>query len=307
MKKHWIKVRDSSADSALGVHPTPPETTMSELDLFVAARDLSDPAERDAFLNRECAGHPDLRRRVEELLAVRVDSNLLEPPADLTGAYTGSRPDRTEDQVGRIIGGKYKLLQLVGEGGMGAVYMADQIDPVKRRVAVKLIQEAFDSKQVLARFEAERQALAVMDHPNIAKVLDAGATDRGRPYFVMELVKGVPLTDYCDPHRLSLADRLALFRQICSAVHHAHQKGIIHRDLKPSNILVESHDGSPLPKVIDFGLAKAVTGLSLTERTLLTALGSVAGTPLYMAPEQAAFNAIDVDTRTDIYALGVLL
>src|SRR5205085_6353854 len=157
------------------------------------------------------------------------------------------------------------------------------------------------------RFEAERQALALMDHPYIARVLDAGASDRGAPFFVMELVKGIPLTDYSDQHRLSVGDRLGLFRQVCSAVQHAHQKGIIHRDLKPTNILVESHDGKPVPKVIDFGLAKATSGLALTEHTLFTALGQVAGTPLYMAPEQAAFNAIDVDTRADIYALGVIL
>ena len=164
-----------------------------------------------------------------------------------------------------------------------------------------------DSKAVLARFESERQALALMDHPHIAKIFDAGTAQEGRPYFVMELVKGIPLTDYCDQHRLGLPERLALFRQICSAVQHAHQKGIIHRDLKPTNILVESHDGEPVPKVIDFGLAKATSGLQLTDRSLFTAFGTVAGTPLYMAPEQASFNALDIDTRADIYALGVIL
>ena len=190
---------------------------------------------------------------------------------------------------------------------MGSVYLADQTQPVKRHVALKLIKPGMDSRTVLARFETERQALALMDHPNIARVLDAGATDSGRPFFVMELVKGIPLTEYCDLHRLGLPDRLALFRQICSAVQHAHQKGIIHRDLKPTNILVESHDGHPVPKVIDFGLAKATSGLQLSEHSLFTAFGTVAGTPLYMAPEQAAFNALDVDTRADIYALGVIL
>ena len=174
-------------------------------------------------------------------------------------------------------------------------------------VALKLIKAGMDSKTVLARFETERQALALMDHPNIARVLDAGTTEHGRPFFVMELVKGIPLTDYCDQHRLELPERLALFRQICSAVQHAHQKGIIHRDLKPTNILVESHDGKPVPKVIDFGLAKATSGLQLSEHSLFTAFGTVAGTPLYMAPEQAAFNALDIDTRADIYALGVIL
>ncbi len=190
---------------------------------------------------------------------------------------------------------------------MGKVYFAEQIRPVKRQVALKLIKPGMESRAVLVRFESERQALALMDHPNIAKVLDAGAAEGGGPFFVMELVKGIPLTDYCDQHRLSLAERLTLFRQICSAVQHAHQKGIIHRDLKPSNILVESHDGHPVPKVIDFGLAKATSGMQLTEHSLFTAFGSVAGTPLYMAPEQASFNAVDIDTRADIYALGVIL
>ena len=190
---------------------------------------------------------------------------------------------------------------------MGTVYLAEQTQPVKRKVAIKLIREGMDSRAVLARFESERQALALMDHPNIAKVFDAGTTESGRPFFVMELVKGIPVTNYCDEHRLDLPARLALFRQICSAVQHAHQKGIIHRDLKPTNILVESHDGRPVPKVIDFGLAKATSGLQLSEHSLYTAFGTVAGTPLYMAPEQASFNALDVDTRADIYALGVIL
>ena len=182
--------------------------------------------------------------------------------------------------AGGVIAGKYKLLQQIGEGGMGEVWMAEQTDPVKRRVAVKLIRsERGHSKMILSRFEAERQAIALMDHPNIARLFDAGSTDIGQPYFVMELVKGHPLTEYCDTHRLSIADRLALFAQICGAVQHAHQKGIIHRDLKPSNILVESHDGKPVPKVIDFGLAKATTGLKLTENTLFTGFGTIVGTP----------------------------
>ena len=206
-----------------------------------------------------------------------------------------------------MIAGRYKLREEIGEGGMGTVYLAEQTQPVKRKVALKLIKVGMDSAAVLARFESERQALALMDHPNIAKVLDAGTTESGHPFFVMELVKGIPVTEYCDEHRLDLPARLALFRQICSAVQHAHQKGIIHRDIKPSNILVESHDDKPVPKVIDFGLAKATSGLRLTEHSLYTAFGTVAGTPLYMAPEQARFNAIDVDTRADIYALGVIL
>jgi serine/threonine protein kinase len=190
---------------------------------------------------------------------------------------------------------------------MGTVYLAEQLRPVRRQVALKLIKPGMDSRNVLARFESERQALALMEHPNIARVLDAGTASDGRPYFVMELVKGIPITEYCDNHRLDLNDRLALFRQVCSAVQHAHQKGIIHRDLKPSNILVEAHDDKPVPKVIDFGLAKATSGMRLSEQSLFTAFGSVAGTPLYMAPEQARFNALDIDTRADIYALGVIL
>ena len=258
-------------------------------------------ADRAALLDRVCGGDPALRARVEALLAADA--------LDKTGAYEGSRGTSSiATTPGTVIAGKYKLLQQVGEGGMGTVWMADQTEPVKRRVAVKLIRvERGNSQTILARFEAERQAIALMDHPNIAKLLDAGTTDAGQPYFVMELVKGIPLTEFCDAHKLSVQQRLGLFQQICSAVQHAHQKGIIHRDLKPTNILVESHDGKPVPKVIDFGLAKATSGLQLTDHSLFTAFGSVMGTPLYMAPEQATFNAIDVDTRADIYALGVIL
>ncbi|MEO6809372.1 MAG: tetratricopeptide repeat protein, partial [Isosphaeraceae bacterium] len=196
----------------------------------------------------------------------------------------------------------------IGEGGMGTVWMADQTEPIKRRVAVKLIRvDRGNSRTILARFEAERQAIALMDHPHIARLLDAGTTDAGQPYFVMDLVKGIPLNEFCDAHKLNVHQRLGLFQQICSAVQHAHQKGIIHRDLKPTNVLVEDHEGKPVPKVIDFGLAKATSGLQLTEHSLFTAFGSVMGTPLYMAPEQAGFNATDVDTRADVYALGVIL
>lgn len=218
-----------------------------------------------------------------------------------------------KETAGMIIAKKYKLLQQIGEGGMGTVWMADQMEPVKRRVAIKLIRSDREgTHNILSRFEAEQQAIALMDHPHIAKLLDAGVWtgDSGgptTPYFVMELVKGIPLIEFCDQHRLMIPARLQLFIQICSAVQHAHQKGIIHRDLKPSNILVEMHDEKPVPKVIDFGLAKATSGLSLTERTLFTGFGMIAGTPLYMAPEQARFNAIDIDTRADVYALGVLL
>ena len=212
----------------------------------------------------------------------------------------------TSEQPGTIIAGRYKLLEEIGHGGMGTVWAAEQTAPVRRKVALKLIKAGMDSRSVLARFEAERQALALMDHPNIAKVLDGGLTDSGRPYFVMEYVKGVPITEYCDATRLSVEERLNLFIQVCSALQHAHQKGIIHRDLKPSNILVAPYDDKPVPKVIDFGLAKAMHQ-SLTEKTLYTAHEMVLGTPLYMSPEQAQLNNLDVDTRADIYSLGVLL
>jgi tetratricopeptide (TPR) repeat protein/tRNA A-37 threonylcarbamoyl transferase component Bud32 len=289
--------------------------------LFNAALDLPDPADRPAFLYQECGSDPELRQRLEDLLAAhdRPASALERPLAGdpgersaqdaVPGPTASIRPATPppDPLIGRIVAGRYKLRQEIGEGGMGSVYLAEQLQPVKRQVALKLIKPGMDSRTVLARFDSERQALALMDHPNIARVLDAGVTDAGRPFFIMDLVKGIPLTDYCDQHRLGVPERLALFRQICSAVQHAHQKGIIHRDLKPSNILVESHDGHPVPKVIDFGLAKATSGLQLTEQSLFTAFGTVAGTPLYMAPEQASFNALDVDTRADIYALGVIL
>jgi len=306
--------------------------------LFNAALDLPDPADRAAFLHRECGDDPALRDRLGLLLAAHdqpaeaLEGPLVGSPGETVGlagdepgptlaetgrpvggdapAATATADFRAEDPgsvVGTVVAGRYKIRQTIGEGGMGSVYLAEQTQPVKRQVALKLIKPGMDSRTVLARFESERQALALMDHPNIARVLDAGSTGNGRPFFVMELVKGVPLTDYCDHHRLDLPARLAIFRQICSAVQHAHQKGIIHRDLKPTNILVESHDGKPVPKVIDFGLAKATSGMQLSEHSLFTAFGSVTGTPLYMAPEQATFNALDVDTRADIYALGVIL
>jgi serine/threonine protein kinase/Flp pilus assembly protein TadD len=202
--------------------------------------------------------------------------------------------------------GHYKLLQQIGEGGCGMVYMAEQEEPVRRRVALKVIKLGMDTKSVIARFEAERQALAMMDHPNIAKVLDAGATETGRPFFVMELVRGIKITEYCDQNNLSTRERLGLFIQVCHAIQHAHQKGIIHRDIKPSNILVTLHDGVPVPKVIDFGIAKATQG-RLTDQTLFTAFEQFIGTPAYMSPEQAEMSGLDIDTRSDIYALGVLL
>jgi WD40 repeat protein/serine/threonine protein kinase len=286
--------------------------------IFFAALERS-PCERAAYLDGACGGDAELRACIEKMLAAQPDLGafLDRPhpvPAEALRATAAFQPPA--DHSSAVIAGKYKLLQKIGEGGMGTVWMADQLQPVKRRVAVKLVRGEYGgSRDVLARFGAERQAIALMDHPHVAKLLDAGTTGEseapclgaGRPYFVMELVKGIPLNEYCDQHQLAVPDRLHLFIQICAAVQHAHQKGIIHRDLKPSNVLVESHDGKPVPKVIDFGLAKAIGGLRMTDHTLFTRLGTVAGSPLYMAPEQATFNALDIDTRADVYALGVIL
>src|SRR5438874_5260375 len=213
--------------------------------------------------------------------------------------------DTPDEAVGQTLG-RYKLLEKVGEGGCGVVYVAEQTEPVRRRVALKVIKLGMDTKQVIARFEAERQALALMDHPNIAKVLDAGATEAGRPYFVMELVRGIKITEFCDEKSVPTADRLKLFTQVCQAIQHAHQKGVIHRDIKPSNILVTVNDGVPVPKIIDFGIAKATAG-PLTDKTFFTAFEQFIGTPAYMSPEQAEMTGLDIDTRTDIYSLGILL
>jgi serine/threonine protein kinase len=271
--------------------------------LFSAALAIESPEERAKYLDQVCGSDQSLRARVDELLAAypRVE-RFLEAPA-APGITTDQA--RLGESPGTLIG-PYKLVQEIGAGGMGTVWMAQQTEPVKRLVALKVIKPGMDSHQVLARFEAERQALALMDHPNIARVLDAGATAAGRPYFVMELVKGVPLTKYCDEHRLTPKERLALFIPVCLAIQHAHQKGIIHRDIKPSNVLVALYDGKPVPKVIDFGVAKA-TGQQLTEHTLVTGFGAVVGTLEYMSPEQAELNQLDIDTRSDIYSLGVLL
>jgi WD40 repeat protein len=229
-----------------------------------------------------------------------------EPADETVQAAAGTFGDDTHDSVLGTHIGRYKLLQRIGEGGWGVVYMAEQQEPVRRRLALKIIKLGMDTKSVIARFEAERQALAMMDHPNIARVLDAGATESGRPFFVMELVRGISVTAYCDQHSLPMEDRLRLFMQVCQAVQHAHQKGIIHRDLKPSNILVTHHDGRPVPKVIDFGIAKA-SEVRLTDKTLFTAFEQFIGTPAYMSPEQAEMSSLDIDTRSDIYSLGVLL
>ena len=259
--------------------------------------------ERPAFLARACGNDRGLRAQVDELLAVHDGSgDFLSAPTHV-GPPLDTLPGG--EAVGTVIG-RYRLLEEIGEGGFGTVYMAEQQHPVRRMVAFKIIKLGMDTRQVIARFEAERQALAMMEHPNIAKVLDAGATETGRPYFVMELVKGVPLGEYCDDEGLSTVERLKLFVQVCHAVQHAHQKGVIHRDIKPSNVMVTLHDGRPVPKVIDFGIAKA-TNARLTEKTLFTEYRQLVGTPEYMSPEQAEMSGLDIDTRSDIYSLGVLL
>ncbi len=280
-------------------------------EFFLDAVQIGSPEERSAFLDRSCGEDSDLRRRVEALIAAHERPESLLDKAAVAiemrsgdSAATGN-PQSLVESSGTFIG-PYKLLQPIGEGGMGTVYMAEQTQPVRRTIALKLIKAGMDSRQVLARFGAERQALALMDHPNIAKVFDAGTTETGRPYFVMELVNGIPITKFCDERRLTLRERLELAIPVCQAVQHAHQKGIIHRDLKPSNVLVALYDGKPVPKVIDFGVAKA-TGPRLTDQTLYTEFGAVVGTLEYMSPEQAELNQLDIDTRSDIYSLGVLL
>ena len=292
--------------------PSPPSR---EVVIFNAALELP-ASQRGAYLHEACADDPALRVRIEDLLLVHEQAGtFMETPAPearespgeaaaagATISFALAPSEKPGDRIGR-----YKLLQQIGEGGCGVVYMAEQEDPVRRRVALKVIKLGMDTKQVTARFEAERQALALMDHPNIARVFDAGATETGRPYFVMELIKGIPITRYCDENNLSTVTRLGLFIKVCHAIQHAHQKGIIHRDIKPSNVLVADHDGVPVPKVIDFGIAKATTGQRLTDRTLFTAFEQFMGTAAYMSPEQAKLSGLDIDTRSDIYSLGVLL
>ncbi len=275
--------------------------------IFHAARELSEPDQRENDLREACHGDAALRAKVEGLLrtAAKAEADCADRNTVTVGPGTLESVLPKEESLGAGIG-YYKLLQKIGEGGCGVVYMAEQEQPVRRRVALKIVKLGMDTREVIARFEAERQALALMDHPNIAKVLDAGATATGRPYFVMELVNGIRITDYCDRNRLATPDRLELFIQVCQAIQHAHQKGIIHRDIKPSNVMVTLHDGVPVPKVIDFGIAKA-TQQRLTDKTLFTAFQQFIGTPAYMSPEQAEMSGLDIDTRCDIYALGVLL
>jgi serine/threonine protein kinase/Flp pilus assembly protein TadD len=276
---------------------------MNEREIFIGALQVECPTEQRAYLDRACGPDTVLRRRVEGLLrdCDRAASFLSAPAISLAGTVE----ELIAERPGTLIG-PYKLMEQIGEGGMGLVFVAEQSHPVRRKVALKLIKPGMDSRQVIARFEAERQALAMMDHPNIAKVHDGGVTPEGRPYFVMELVKGLPITDYCDKNRLGTRQRLELFLDVCHAVQHAHQKGIIHRDLKPSNILVEVHDVRPVVKIIDFGISKAI-GQQLTDKTLYTGMAHMVGTPMYMSPEQAGLSSLDVDTRSDVYSLGVLL
>src|SRR5689334_5030602 len=279
-----------------------PELKLREL--FSKALECQTVEEQATFLDQVCQGDAELRARLDERLRAHREAGIfLQDPSAFQAATVDAPPVR--ERPGTVIG-PYKVLEQIGEGGMGTVWMAQQTEPVKRLVAVKLIKAGMDSKQIIARFEAERQALALMDHANIARVLDAGTTGAGRPYFVMDLVKGVPITRYCDDHHLTPRHRLELFVPVCQAVQHAHQKGIIHRDLKPSNVLVALYDGKPVPKVIDFGVAKA-SGQQLTEKTLVTGFGAIVGTLEYMSPEQAEVNQLDIDTRSDVYSLGVLL
>jgi len=276
-------------------------------EVFNRALDYSDPGDRARYLQEACEYDPELLRRVQSLLEAHETSGsfLTDDPRNEEASLLSHQGASISEGPGTVIG-RYKLLEQIGEGGMGVVHMAEQLEPVRRRVAFKIIKLGMDTKQVGARFEAERQALAMMDHPNIAKILDAGATESGRPFFVMDLVRGAPITRFCQQSQLGLRERLDLFKQVCQAVQHAHQKGIIHRDLKPSNILVTLDYGQPTPKIIDFGVAKA-TNQRLTEKTLFTQFSVMIGTPAYMSPEQAEMTSLDVDTRTDIYSLGVLL
>jgi serine/threonine protein kinase len=279
------------------------ENVSAVVSIFFAALEKESAEDRAAYLDQACGRDVELRQRVERLLSAHPKvGGFLQAPSP-SEALTTDEPAVTE-RPGEVIG-PYKLMEQIGEGGMGLVFVAEQQQPVRRKVALKIIKPGMDTRDVIARFEAERQALALMDHANIARVLDAGATKSGRPYFVMELVRGVPITDFCDQNQLTPRERLGLFVAVCQAVQHAHSKGVIHRDVKPSNVLVTLQEGMPTVKVIDFGVAKAV-GQNLTDKTVYTRFAQMIGTPLYMSPEQAG-GGPDVDTRCDVYALGVLL
>ncbi len=278
---------------------------MNEESIFLTALEKSSVGERSAYLDEACAGDLDLRARVEALITEHENPGSFLDGPPLVRNRTDLSQSTLLERDGTVVG-RYKLLEQIGEGGFGVVFMAEQLEPVRRNVAVKIIKPGMDSKPVIARFESERQALAMMDHQNIAKVLDAGTTDLGRPYFVMELVKGSPITQFCDDHKLTPDQRLELFIPVCHAIQHAHQKGIIHRDIKPSNVLVCHFDGEPVPKVIDFGVAKAIDQ-RLTNQTVFTKFGQIIGTLEYMSPEQAEMSQLDIDTRSDIYSLGTLL
>src|SRR5262245_23087837 len=278
---------------------------MTEREIFFEALEMATPEARAAYLQRECGRDVTLRRKVEELLKEHFSDDSLLAGSALEGERPGMSEFPVEEVPARMIG-RYQLLEKLGEGGFGEVWMAEQREPVKRHVALKIIKLGMDSRQIVARFEAERQALAMMDHANIARIFDADVTDTGRPYFVMELVRGIKITEYCDQSHLPTLERLKLFILVCQAIQHAHQKGVIHRDIKPSNVLITLHDGVPVPKVIDFGIAKA-TQQELTDKTLFTHFQQFIGTPAYISPEQAEMSGLDVDTRADIYSLGVLL
>ncbi|RYD48871.1 MAG: serine/threonine protein kinase [Verrucomicrobiaceae bacterium] len=285
--------------------------------IFFTAVHLTDPEQRQLFLDQACLDNTGLRSVIEEMLACQPESDCLIERGYTSVALNvedlGETPPPPEDasatledeRIGKIIG-RYRIKEKLGEGGCGSVYLAEQDQPVKRLVAMKVIKLGMDTRSVIARFDAERQALAMMDHPNIARVLDAGATDRGQPYFVLELVRGTRITEYCDANHFETRQRLELFIQVCKAIQHAHQKGVVHRDIKPSNVLVTLLDGQPVPKVIDFGIAKAIEG-RLSEETIHTQFEQLLGTPAYMSPEQAAYGGLDVDTRSDIYSLGAVL
>src|SRR4051794_27902554 len=270
------------------------------IEIFSEARARPAGAQRDRLVAMACSDEAGLEEQVLALLQAHEDAGDFLKHTQMVPAAS-LLTEKPGDRIGR-----YKLLEQIGEGGCGIVYLAEQEEPVRRRVALKVIKLGMDTKQVIARFEAERQALALMDHPNIAKVFDGGGTETGRPFFVMELVRGIKITEYCDQNNLSTDTRLKLFIQVCQAIQHAHQKGIIHRDIKPSNILVTQHDEVAVPKVIDFGIAKATVG-QLTDHTVFTAFAQFVGTPAYMSPEQAQMSGADIDTRADIYSLGVLL